>query len=143
MNNSRNFRFNDGSRLCVASISRIVEMAWEERTAFKAIEAQFGLDESAVIALMRRHMKPSLFQIWRKRGTGRRTEHAVLRGAAFCATVPQALVCDRIFQPAWPRPNQHHMLRKYDRRPCNLRPKTERELLRTTPRLGPRPKLCI
>ena len=66
-----------------ASISRIVEMAWEDRTAFEAIEAQFGLNESAVVALMRRHMKPTSFRMWRKRMAGRRTKHALLRGAVF------------------------------------------------------------
>jgi uncharacterized protein (TIGR03643 family) len=33
--------------------------------------------------LMRRHMKPSSFRMWRKRMAGRRTKHAVLRGAVF------------------------------------------------------------
>ena len=66
-----------------ADISRIIEMAWEDRTAFEAIEAQFGLNESAVVALMRRHMKPSSFRMWRKRTAGRVTKHAVLRGAKF------------------------------------------------------------
>ena len=69
--------------LCESSISRIVEMAWEDRTAFEAIEVQFGLNESAVIALMRRHMKPSSFRMWRTRMAGRRTKHAELRGAVF------------------------------------------------------------
>jgi uncharacterized protein (TIGR03643 family) len=69
--------------LCDASISRIVEMAWEDRTAFEAIEAQFGLNESAVIALMRKHMRPSSFRMWRKRMAGRQTKHAALRGVAF------------------------------------------------------------
>lgn len=64
-----------------AELSRIVEMAWEDRTAFEAIEAQFGLNESAVIALMRREMKPSSFRMWRKRMAGRRTKHVALRGA--------------------------------------------------------------
>jgi uncharacterized protein (TIGR03643 family) len=73
----------DRLSLSEASISRIVEMAWEDRTAFEAIEAQFGLNESAVVALMRRHMLPSSFRMWRKRMAGRRTKHAVLRGAAF------------------------------------------------------------
>lgn len=66
---------------CEASVSRIVEMAWEDRTPFEAIESQFGLNESAVVALMRRHMKASSFRMWRKRMTGRRTKHAALRGA--------------------------------------------------------------
>jgi uncharacterized protein (TIGR03643 family) len=64
-------------------ISRIIEMAWEDRTAFEAIEAQFGLNESAVVALMRRHILPSSFRMWRKRMAGRQTKHAVLRGAVF------------------------------------------------------------
>lgn len=66
-----------------ANISRIIEMAWEDRTAFEAIEVQFGLNESAVVALMRLHMKPSSFRMWRKRMAGRVTKHAVLRGAGF------------------------------------------------------------
>ena len=83
MGNLKHLSASSASTLCEASISRIVEMAWEDRTAFEAIEAQFGLDESAVIALMRRHMKPSSFRMWRKRVAGRRTKHAVLRGADF------------------------------------------------------------
>ena len=66
-----------------ADISRIIEMAWEDRTAFEAIEIQFGLNESAVVALMRLHMKPSSFRMWRKRMAGRVTKHAALRGAEF------------------------------------------------------------
>ena len=69
--------------LCEASHSRVVEMAWEDRTPFEAIEAQFGLNESAVIALMRRYLLPSSFRMWRKRMAGRRTKHAVLRGATW------------------------------------------------------------
>jgi uncharacterized protein (TIGR03643 family) len=67
--------------LAEADISRIVEMAWEDRTAFEAIEAQFGLNESGVVNLMRLHMKPSAFRMWRQRMAGRVTKHAVLRGA--------------------------------------------------------------
>jgi uncharacterized protein (TIGR03643 family) len=64
-----------------ADISRIVEMAWEDRTPFEAIEVQFGFRESAVIALMRQHMKPSSFRMWRKRMQGRSTKHAALRSS--------------------------------------------------------------
>lgn len=71
------------SALTEGDISRIVEMAWEDRTAFEAIEAQFGLNESAVIDLMRSHMKPSSFRMWRKRTAGRATKHVALRGAAY------------------------------------------------------------
>ncbi|WP_293660444.1 TIGR03643 family protein [Rhodoferax sp. OV413] len=62
-----------------ADVSRIVEMAWEDRTPFESIEVQFGLNESGVIALMRSHMKPSSFRMWRKRMAGRVTKHRALR----------------------------------------------------------------
>ena len=65
-----------------ADISRIIEMAWEDRTPFEAIETQFHLNESAVIALMRREMKRSSFKMWRKRVTARTTKHAALRVCA-------------------------------------------------------------
>ena len=61
-------------------IDRIVEMAWEDRTPFEAIELQYGLRESEVIALMRRQMKPSSFRMWRKRVSGRSTKHLKKRG---------------------------------------------------------------
>ena len=63
----------------VEIIDRIVEMAWEDRTPFAAIESQFGLKESEVIALMRQEMKPSSFKMWRKRVTGRKTKHLAKR----------------------------------------------------------------
>jgi uncharacterized protein (TIGR03643 family) len=61
------------------TIDRIIEMAWEDRTTFEAIETQFGLKEPQVIALMRRHMKTSSFKMWRKRVTGRNTKHLTKR----------------------------------------------------------------
>ena len=48
-------------------IDRIIEMAWEDRTPFEAIELQFGLSEAQVIALMRKELKRSSFNLWRKR----------------------------------------------------------------------------
>lgn len=65
--------------LSEADLSRIIEMAWEDRTPFEAIEQQFGLNEAAVVFLMRRHMKTSSFRLWRQRMRGRQTKHADLR----------------------------------------------------------------
>ena len=48
--------------LDTVDVSRVIEMAWEDRTPFEAIETQFGLDEAAVIALMRQQLKPVLSQ---------------------------------------------------------------------------------
>ena len=62
-----------------SQIDRIVEMAWEDRTPFDAIKAQFGLPEKEVIKLMRREMKPSSFRMWRARVQGRKTKHSKLR----------------------------------------------------------------
>jgi len=56
-------------------ISRIIEMAWEDRTPFDAIKSQYGLNEQAVKELMRKHMKSSSYRLWRKRMYGRRTKH--------------------------------------------------------------------
>ncbi len=46
---------------------RVIEMAWEDRTPFEAIEIQFGLRQADVIQLMRRELKPGSFRLWRKR----------------------------------------------------------------------------
>ncbi len=35
-------------------LDRLIEMAWEDRTPFEAMHAQFGLKEQEVITLMRR-----------------------------------------------------------------------------------------
>lgn len=54
---------------------RIIEMAWEDRTPFEAILAQFGLPEADVIVLMRRELKPASWRRWRERVQGRATKH--------------------------------------------------------------------
>ena len=63
-----------------SDVSRIIEMAWEDRTPFDAIEAQFGLNEKAVKRLMRDNLKPSSYKSWRKRVQGRSTKHLAKRG---------------------------------------------------------------
>lgn len=61
-------------------LDRIIEMAWEDRTPFEAIYYQFGLKENQVRRLMREHMKPSSFKMWRVRVRGRKTKHIAARG---------------------------------------------------------------
>jgi uncharacterized protein (TIGR03643 family) len=61
--------------LTAEDIDRIIQMAWEDRTPFEAIELQFGLLEKEVIELMRSNMKSSSFKMWRKRTNGRATKH--------------------------------------------------------------------
>ena len=57
------------------SIDRIIEMAWEDRTPFEAIEHQFGLKENDVRKIMRENLKRSSFELWRERVKGRKTKH--------------------------------------------------------------------
>lgn len=65
--------------LSAADIDRVIQMAWEDRTSFDAIRAQFGLNESKVIKLMRAQLKRSSFEMWRERVTGRKTKHGAQR----------------------------------------------------------------
>lgn len=72
------------------NLSRIIEMAWEDRTPFEAIETQYGLSEAGVIRLMRNKLRRSSFKLWRKRVSGRATKHQKLRNPqiirAYCPT---------------------------------------------------------
>lgn len=56
---------------------RIIEMAWEDRTPFDAILQQFGLNEQAIIRLMRKELQTGSFKRWRKRVQGRKTKHRI------------------------------------------------------------------
>lgn len=73
-----------------AQVSRVIEMAWEDRTPFGAIEHGYGLTESDVIKLMRQELKPSSFRLWRQRVNNRATKHQAKRdfevGRAYCKT---------------------------------------------------------
>ncbi len=73
-----------------AQVSRVIEMAWEDRTPFAAIEHSYGLNEAGVIKLMRQTLKPSSFRLWRQRVSNRATKHQAKRGfdvgRAYCKT---------------------------------------------------------
>ena len=73
-----------------SQVSRVIEMAWEDRTPFEAIEHSYGLNESGVITLMRQVLKPSSFRLWRQRVSSRATKHEAIRGftvgRAYCKT---------------------------------------------------------
>lgn len=74
--------------LDAVQLSRVIEMAWEDRTPFEAIAHSYALNETAVIKLMRQELKPSSFRLWRRRVTSRVTKHQVKRpfdvGRAYC-----------------------------------------------------------
>lgn len=77
-------------KLTDSEVSRVIEMAWEDRTPFEAIEEQFGLQEKQVIKFMRSQLKPGSFRLWRERVSGRNTKHRKLRPAevsrGYCPT---------------------------------------------------------
>ena len=56
-------------------IHHVIELAWRDEVSFDDIHTQTGLSEPQVIAVMRGHMKPSSFRMWRKRVSGRKTKH--------------------------------------------------------------------
>ncbi len=60
-------------------LDRVIEMCWEDRTPFEAIEYQFGLNEEDAIKIMRQNLKPKSFKVWRKRVSGRNTKHMALK----------------------------------------------------------------
>ena len=62
----------------IIDIDRVIEMCWEDRTPFEAIEYQFGLKEDEAIKIMRNNLKPKSFKSWRKRVSGRKTKHMAL-----------------------------------------------------------------
>jgi uncharacterized protein (TIGR03643 family) len=65
--------------LSAEDVSRIIEMAWEDRTPFEAIETQFGIKQDGIIKLMRKTLKLGSFKLWRARTHGQTTKHAKLR----------------------------------------------------------------
>lgn len=69
-------------KLSIADIDRIIEMAWEDRTPFDAIEYQFGLKESEVRQLMKQQLRFSSYKLWRKRVEACATKHQKLRSGA-------------------------------------------------------------
>ncbi|MFZ9687367.1 MAG: TIGR03643 family protein [Chitinophagaceae bacterium] len=83
MNDNKVYSKANKSALSIEDIDRIIEMAWEDRTPFEAIEKQFGINESTVIKIMRKELKRSSFNLWRKRvNSGISQKHAQLRDPA-------------------------------------------------------------
>ena len=60
----------------IEQIDRIIEMSWEDRTPFEAIEYQYGIKENDVRKIMRDNLKESSFKLWRERVKGRKTKHS-------------------------------------------------------------------
>lgn len=85
--------------LTAQQTDRIIEMAWEDRTPFEAILAQFGLAEADVIVLMRRELKPASWRRWRERVQGRATKHqakSAVDDARFKSSLQRSITRNKI-----------------------------------------------
>ena len=60
-------------------ISRIIEMAWEDRTSLDAIYRNYGLKEDQLKLLMKKELKRGSYILWRKRMKASHLRHESLR----------------------------------------------------------------
>jgi uncharacterized protein (TIGR03643 family) len=80
-------------------IDRVIEMAWEDRTPFEAIEFQFGLREADVKELMKKNLKMSSYKLWRKRVHTISSKHIGKRSkeiSRFKCTMQRAISMNKI-----------------------------------------------
>lgn len=70
---------SEKNNLTHTDVDRIIEMAWEDKTPFEAIEHQFGLTEEGVRKLMKRELKFSSYKLWRNRVEKNNSKHAKRR----------------------------------------------------------------
>ena len=57
------------------NLDTIIKLAWSDRTSFEKIERIHGINESGVIKIMRKNLKPKSFKVWRERVSGRTRKH--------------------------------------------------------------------
>lgn len=57
------------------NIDNIIKLAWCDRTSFEKIKRIHGINESDVIKIMRKYLKPKSFKVWRERVSGRTRKH--------------------------------------------------------------------
>jgi uncharacterized protein (TIGR03643 family) len=62
-----------------ADISRIIEMAWEDRTSLDAIFRVYNLKEDKLKLLMKKNLKLNSYKLWRKRMKNSNLRHESLR----------------------------------------------------------------
>ena len=55
--------------------NKAVKFAWYDKKSYEEINRILGFTESNIIHIMRKHLKPRSFKIWRMRVKGRRSKH--------------------------------------------------------------------
>ena len=56
-------------------ISNVIRLAWMDKVSFDQLKREYNITEHEVIKIMRSHLKPGSFRLWRKRVSGRDTKH--------------------------------------------------------------------
>ena len=51
------------SSLSEGDISAVIQMAWEDRTAFETIQERMGWSQANVVRLMRHELQPNSFRL--------------------------------------------------------------------------------
>jgi uncharacterized protein (TIGR03643 family) len=88
-------------------IDRVIEMAWEDRTPFDAIEFQFGLRDADVKELMKKNLKIGSYKLWRKRVHNCNTKHVAKRSIEiyrFKCSLQRAITHNKISKRSWKKP---------------------------------------
>ena len=57
------------------NIDNIIKLAWCDKTSFEKIKRIHGINESEVIKIMRKNLRPRSFKLWRARVNGRTRKH--------------------------------------------------------------------
>ena len=57
------------------SIDNIIKLAWSDKVSFEEIKRIHNINESQVIKIMRKNLKPKSFRLWRERVSGRTRKH--------------------------------------------------------------------
>lgn len=84
-------------KLSPQTLSEIIEMAWCDKTSFEDIKTLTGLSEKDVIHILRAHLKPRSFKVWRTRVTGRSAKHKVRNKSITARQTTRNTSIERIF----------------------------------------------
>ncbi|AMA49513.1 MULTISPECIES: TIGR03643 family protein [Flavobacterium] len=65
------------------SLERLISMAKEERKPFELIKEEFGIGESDVTELIRKHLSKDQFELWKKKVTASKPKPKLIKNNDF------------------------------------------------------------
>ena len=72
-------------------VSDVIAIAWADDISFDKIKNENGVSESEVIKMMRSHLKPGSFKVWRIRVSGRKSNNIGLFATRYDKTAQNFL----------------------------------------------------